>query len=104
MGAESHAETLRPGDSAYIAPLVEHKFSVMTCSGRHAVGYAMQTSGDRAQEQSVVITRPGLSRDCGSTPNPNGKACADGRRLLIVRIPGHLTGETLAQFATFSAH
>lgn len=40
---------------------------------------------------------------CRAAPNPNGQARAEGRRLLLVRIPGHLTGETLGEFATFSA-
>lgn len=35
--------------------------------------------------------------------NPNGKSRGDGRRIFLVRIPGHLTGETLSEFATFSA-
>lgn len=69
---------LHPGDSAYLAPLVEHRFSV--CAGP-------------ASERRP----PG----CGT--NPNGRCCGEGRRVFLVRIPGHLTGETLAEFATFSA-
>lgn len=66
---------LRPGDSAYIAPLVEHRFSVC--------------------EPPPPVER---------RANPNGKARGEGRRFFLVRIPGHLTGETLAEFGTFSAH
>jgi len=71
---------LRPGDSAYLAPLVEHRFS------------ACETIGT-----TVPAVRP------EGRPNPNGAACGRGRRLFVVRIPGHLTGETLSEFATFSA-
>lgn len=63
--------TLRPGDSAYVAPLVEHRLAVL----------------------------PGAVRDAAA----NGGACGVGRRLLVVRIPGQLSGETLREFATFSA-
>eukprot|EP00927_Polykrikos_kofoidii_P016771 TRINITY_DN17607_c0_g1_i3.p1 TRINITY_DN17607_c0_g1~~TRINITY_DN17607_c0_g1_i3.p1 ORF type:complete len:752 (-),score=114.17 TRINITY_DN17607_c0_g1_i3:131-2386(-) len=66
---------LRPGDSAYIAPSVTHRFSVV--------------AAESTKDQAVS--------------NPNGSACGDGRRIFLVRIPGHLTGETLAEFATFSA-
>ncbi len=72
--AKRHTVMMRPGDSAYIAPLVEHRFSVLAQSPSEA------------------------------GPNPNGEARGEGRRLLVVRIPGHLTGETLAEFATFSAN
>jgi len=65
---------LHPGDSAYIAPLVEHRFS-------------------------VCESPPPAERRA----NPNGKAHGVGRRFFVVRIPGHLTGETLAEFSTFSA-
>ncbi|CAE8583141.1 unnamed protein product, partial [Polarella glacialis] len=74
----AHTATLQPGDSAYIAPLTVHRFSV--CS----------------------LASPRNTRS--SQPNPNGAACGKGRRLFLVRIPGHLSGETLAEFATFSAH
>lgn len=66
---------LRPGDSAYVAPMVEHRFSVVP------------------DAQAVNAARS----------NPNGSACGLGRRLLVVRIPGQLSGETLAEYATFSA-
>lgn len=69
---QSESSVLRPGDSAYISPCVEHHFSVTVSSAER--------------------------------PNPNGAASGLGRRLLLVRIPGHLTGETLAEFATFSAY
>jgi len=75
-GGRSHTVKLRPGDSAYVAPMVEHRFS----------------AGAGAAEA-----------DDGGCANPNGRAAAEGRRLFLVRIPGHLTGETLAEFATFSA-
>jgi hypothetical protein len=71
-------QILRPGDSAYVGPCTEHRFSVppaMTPRTRTAFG-------DR--------------------PNPNGQCRGEGRRLFLVRIPGHLTGETLNEFATFS--
>ncbi|CAE7775930.1 unnamed protein product [Symbiodinium sp. CCMP2592] len=71
LGA-SRATVLRPGDSSYIAPLVEHSFSVL----------------------------PGAVQE----PGMNGAACGKGRRLFLVRIPGQLSGETLAEFATFSTH
>ncbi|CAE7885058.1 TPIP1 [Symbiodinium microadriaticum] len=71
LGA-SRATILRPGDSSYIAPLVEHSFSVI----------------------------PGAAQE----PGMNGAACGKGRRLFLVRIPGQLSGETLAEFATFSTH
>eukprot|EP00930_Biecheleria_cincta_P075636 TRINITY_DN6280_c0_g2_i1.p1 TRINITY_DN6280_c0_g2~~TRINITY_DN6280_c0_g2_i1.p1 ORF type:complete len:718 (-),score=94.73 TRINITY_DN6280_c0_g2_i1:100-2079(-) len=67
--------TVRPGDSAYIAPMVEHRFSVGNLP--------------RDFERRVL--------------NPNGAGCGQGRRLFLVRIPGHLSGETLAEFSTFSA-
>jgi len=73
-GRELQVSTLRPGDSAYVAPMVEHSFSVSyngPCDGR-------------------------------KTANPNGAACGQGRHLFLVRIPGHLSGETLAEFSTFS--
>lgn len=69
-----HSAVLRPGDSAYIVPLCEHRFSVC------------------AAEASE------------SRPNPNGRFCGEGRRLFLVRIPGHLTGETLTEFSTFSSY
>jgi len=72
---QSHSGVLRPGDSAYIAPMVVHQFSV----GK--------------------VPTPTASK---KRPNPNGRACGQGRRLFIVRIPGHLSGETLAEFGTFS--
>eukprot|EP00931_Biecheleriopsis_adriatica_P092930 TRINITY_DN66690_c0_g1_i1.p1 TRINITY_DN66690_c0_g1~~TRINITY_DN66690_c0_g1_i1.p1 ORF type:complete len:795 (+),score=130.26 TRINITY_DN66690_c0_g1_i1:70-2385(+) len=75
----SHVATMRPGDSAYVAPMVEHRFSVCSPS----------TPKDR---------------EATSASNPNGAARGTGRRLFLVRIPGHLSGETLAEFATFSAH
>lgn len=68
------SQILRPGDSAYVAPMVEHRFSV--------IPQAQQVHG---------------------TKNQNGAACGVGRHLLLVRIPGQLSGETLAEFATFSA-
>jgi len=71
-GGSSHL--LRPGDSAYVAPTVEHRFSVIP---------------EATQVQS--------------SQNQNGAACGVGRRLLLVRIPGQLSGETLAEYATFSA-
>ena len=71
-GCRSHL--LRPGDSAYVAPMVEHRFSVIP-------------------EATQVR----------SSQNQNGAACGVGRRLLLVRIPGQLSGETLAEYATFSA-
>ncbi|CAE7041728.1 mpnS [Symbiodinium sp. CCMP2456] len=71
LGA-SRATILRPGDSSYIAPLVEHSFSVL----------------------------PGAAQE----PGMNGAACGKGRHLFLVRIPGQLSGETLAEFATFSTH
>jgi len=73
-GAKVHTATIHPGDSAYVAPLVVHRFAVCT---------AFPTVSDEV--------------------NPNGSACGKGRRLVIVRIPGHLTGETLTEFATFAA-
>lgn len=69
------AQLLRPGDSAYVAPMVEHRFSVVP------------------DAQALAVRRP----------NPNGSAHGLGRRLLVVRIPGQLSGETLAEYATFSA-
>lgn len=69
---------LRPGDSLYIGPLVRHRFSVISTPPASRVP-------------------PKVAR-----PNPNGVVCAVGRRLFVVRIPGHLTGETLAEFGTFS--
>merc|ERR1712060_776137 len=72
----THVGVMRPGDSAYVAPMVKHWFSVHV---------DLQLATD------------------GST-NPNGSACGRGRRLFVVRIPGHLTSETLSEFATFSAH
>eukprot|EP00435_Cladocopium_sp_Y103_P058599 s645_g20.t1 len=68
------SQLVRPGDSAYVAPMVEHRFSVVP------------------DAQAL----PACS-------NPNGAACGLGRRLLVVRIPGQLSGETLAEYATFSA-
>eukprot|EP00440_Ansanella_granifera_P051892 gb/GFBE01056262.1/.p1 GENE.gb/GFBE01056262.1/~~gb/GFBE01056262.1/.p1 ORF type:complete len:770 (+),score=139.74 gb/GFBE01056262.1/:1-2310(+) len=73
----SHSATMRPGDSAYIAPMVEHRFS---------------------------LCGPCTPAEAESRRNPNGAACGKGRRLFLVRIPGHLSGETLAEFATFSSH
>lgn len=73
QGDRSHSNEFRPGDSAYIAPMVAHRFSVSS---------AIDSGAGKA--------------------NPNGAACGHGRRLFLVRIPGHLTGETLAEFATFS--
>lgn len=70
-GGRTHRACLKPGDSAYIAPLVAHSFS--TCPDEFSSGR-----------------------------NPNGRACGKGRRLFLVRIPGHLNGETLAEFATFA--
>jgi methylphosphonate synthase len=102
--AETHGAMLRPGDSAYIAPLVEHWFSAVTCSDLQKDGYPMQSVDTPNAPSTVVITRASPSNDGGVVPNPNGKACAHGRRLFLVRIPGHLTGETLSEFATFSAH
>lgn len=69
-----HTATIHPGDSMYVAPLVVHRFAV--CTALPAVSDAV---------------------------NPNGAARGEGRRLLLVRIPGHLTGETLSEFATFAA-
>jgi len=80
---QGHSTCFRPGDSAYVAPLVEHRFSVIT-------------------EQLSCSSNGGDSSN--SSGNPNGHACGRGRRLFVVRIPGHLTGETLSEFATFSAH
>ena len=77
-GGRTHTAELRPGDSAYVSPMVEHRFS---CSG----------VAERSRQESA------------GRANPNGRAAAPGRRLFLVRIPGHLTGETLAEFATFSA-
>jgi len=71
----SHDSILRPGDSAYIAPMVVHRFSA-------------------APESPRVVPY--------EVANPNGSACGSGRRLFLVRIPGQLHGETLAEFATFS--
>ncbi|CAJ1404013.1 unnamed protein product [Effrenium voratum] len=70
---EERKVLLRPGDSAYVAPMVEHRFS--------------------------VVERPAPAPQA----NPNGAARGEGRRLFLVRIPGQLSGETLAEFATFSA-
>lgn len=70
-GGRSHSAVLRPGGSAYVAPMVSHSFSVRP---------------------------PGIDGDDERTL----PACARGRRIFLVRIPGHLTGETLAEFATFS--
>eukprot|EP00928_Gymnodinium_smaydae_P057471 TRINITY_DN4070_c0_g2_i1.p1 TRINITY_DN4070_c0_g2~~TRINITY_DN4070_c0_g2_i1.p1 ORF type:complete len:779 (+),score=93.76 TRINITY_DN4070_c0_g2_i1:77-2338(+) len=67
-------QLFRPGDSVYVRPLVEHSFSVCP---------------------------EGQRTDSGA--NPNGGYCGQGRRIFIVRIPGQLTGETLNEFATFSA-
>lgn len=84
---QSHTSCFWPGDSAYVAPLVEHRFSVITthfsCSSNERDSSSSKSSSNR---------------------NPNGQACGRGRRLFVVRIPGHLTGETLSEFATFSAH
>lgn len=74
-GDRDHSAVLRPGDSAYVAPLVSHSFSAL-----------------------------GPDTPLRTRPNPNGVACGPGRRLFLVRIPGHLTGETLAEFATFSGY
>ncbi|CAK9070896.1 unnamed protein product, partial [Durusdinium trenchii] len=57
------SQILRPGDSAYVAPMVEHRFSV--------IPQAQQVHG---------------------TKNQNGAACGVGRHLLLVRIPGQLSG------------
>eukprot|EP00405_Crypthecodinium_cohnii_P031507 CAMPEP_0206524588 /NCGR_PEP_ID=MMETSP0324_2-20121206/68263_1 /ASSEMBLY_ACC=CAM_ASM_000836 /TAXON_ID=2866 /ORGANISM="Crypthecodinium cohnii, Strain Seligo" /LENGTH=692 /DNA_ID=CAMNT_0054019163 /DNA_START=48 /DNA_END=2123 /DNA_ORIENTATION=- len=71
---QCHSSIMRPGDSAYVSPMVVHNFSVC--------------------KEPVSISRT----------NPNGGDCGKGRRLLVVRIPGHLSGETLSEFGTFSAH
>eukprot|EP00929_Paragymnodinium_shiwhaense_P007948 TRINITY_DN111870_c0_g1_i1.p1 TRINITY_DN111870_c0_g1~~TRINITY_DN111870_c0_g1_i1.p1 ORF type:complete len:760 (+),score=169.26 TRINITY_DN111870_c0_g1_i1:98-2377(+) len=68
------AHVLRPGDSAYIAPCTDHRFNV-----------SKEVGGKSA-----------------ARPNPNGVCRGEGRRLFVVRIPGHLTGDTLNEFATFS--
>lgn len=73
-GDRTQTTMLDPGDSIYIAPLVKHSFSV----------------------PSERQTSPRSKHNVGT-------ACAKGRRLYIVRIPGHLSGETLSEFATFSA-
>ena len=73
---QSQSAVLRPGDSACIAPFVEHRLSV-------------------ADEDMPPTS---------SKRNPNGSACSSGRRVLLVRIPGLLTGETLREFGTFSSH
>jgi len=77
-GRGHHAVQLRPGDSAYIAPLTAHRFS------------------------AAPAAHPGPGGGA-ARGNPNGAACGQGRRLFLVRIPGHLSGETLSEFATFSA-
>lgn len=73
-GEESTVEsqTLHPGDSTYIAPMVAHRFNATT-------------------EQAVITT----------TEHPNGTDAAVGRHLFVVRIPGSVNGDTLSEFSTY---
>lgn len=72
-----HRRVLHPGDSAYVAPLVRHRFA------------------------SPIQSKEMLVSCENSLPNPNGSDAATGRRLLLVRIPGSLTTETLNEFSLF---
>ena len=65
-------QTLQPGDSTYVAPMVPHRFN--------------------ATDQETVIS---------TTGHPNGTDAAQGRHLFVVRIPGSVNGDTLAEFSTY---
>ena len=72
VGKEAQNKLLHPGDSTYIAPMVEHRFN--------------------ATGEAPVIT---------TTEHPNGTDAAVGRHLFVVRIPGSVNGDTLAEFSTY---
>jgi methylphosphonate synthase len=74
---KQQGRVLYPGDSAYVAPLVPHCFACPTSSREMLVS---------------VLDAPS---------HPNGSGAAKGRRLLLVRIPGSLTTETLNEFSLF---
>jgi len=80
---------LRPGDSAYLAPMVPFRFCVP------------QVENSQNQSHSTLAPKPSESLATQKT-NPNGTDAFPGRRLYVVRIPGTLTTETLAEFSTFS--
>lgn len=65
-------QTLQPGDSTYVAPMVPHRFN--------------------ATDKEAVIS---------TTVHPNGTDAAKGRYLFVVRIPGSVNGGTLAEFSTY---
>jgi len=77
-GVERSTE-LQPGDSAYIAPLVEHSFSVLG---------------------TALVPEPGTTSVVSDGFHKVEHAGA--ARLFVVRVPGSLTGETLGEFSTFS--
>ena len=65
-------QTLHPGDSTYVAPMVPHRFN-------------------------ATDIPPHIS----TTEHPNGTDAAVGRHLFVVRIPGSVNGDTLAEFSTY---
>jgi hypothetical protein len=71
-GKDDKTKILHPGDSTYIAPMVPHRFN-------------------STSEEAIIST----------TEHPNGTDAAVGRHLFVVRIPGSVNGETLAEFSTY---
>lgn len=68
----SKKQTLQPGDSTYVAPMVPHRFN--------------------ATDAEAQIS---------SSTHPNGTDAAQGRHLFVVRIPGSVNGGTLAELSTY---
>ena len=70
----AESKVLQPGDSTYVAPMVPHRFNATS-------------------EETAITT----------SEHPNGTDAAVGRHLFVVRIPGSVNGETLAEFSTYHA-